>query len=160
MNVGELVTYIEGTDPKTKRPIQYAALVLGERHITDHAGKNGEPLLTIVFAKERIDAHGVTLPVHGTGQQSELIQTRLDVAHVSHAYDDDQKKKYGKQSYDGGRWTEAPTQSGFTSLASKLSARESEISGLRSSLAASQKALNEATEKLAAAEKAAAEKKE
>lgn len=63
MKVGELVIYEEGTK-------QFNALVLGERNVADHAGKDGEPLLTLVFAKERLDAFGNPLPLHGTGQQS------------------------------------------------------------------------------------------
>lgn len=105
MKVGDRVIYIEGKD-KTGADVEYNALVLGERHIADHLGENDEPLLTLVFAKERTDAYGVPLPLHGTGQTSELLQTRLDVAHESHEYDAEQKSKYGKQSYDGGRWRE------------------------------------------------------
>jgi hypothetical protein len=106
MNVGELVVYTEGVDPKTGKPLEYNALVLGERHIADHLGSDDEPLLTLVFAKARVDAFGNPLPVHGTGQTSELIQTRLDVAHDSHEYDAEQRAKYGKSAYDGGRWRE------------------------------------------------------
>ena len=105
MKTGELVLYTEGTD-KDGKPIEFNALVLGERHIADHLGDNDEPLLTLVFAKERLDPFGNPLPVHGTGQTSELIQVRLDVAHESHEYSDEQKAKYARQAYDGGRWRE------------------------------------------------------
>jgi len=97
MNVGELVIYSEsGQD--------YNALVLGERNFPAHAGKNGEPLLTLAFAKERTDAHGVPLPLHGTGHMLELVQIRLDVAHESHEYDEEQQRKFERKAYDGGRW--------------------------------------------------------
>jgi hypothetical protein len=99
MKIGELVTYTESGQ-------EYNALVLGERLIADHKGKNDEPLLTLAFAKERLDAYGNPLPLHGTGQQHELIQVRLDVAHESHAYNAEQKQKYGRNAYDGGRWRE------------------------------------------------------
>ena len=105
MKVGELVIYTEGTD-KDGRPVEFNALVLGERHVADHRGADNEPLLTLAFAKERTDPFGTPLPLHGTGQQSDLIQIRLDVAHESHEYDADQKAKYGRQAYDGGRWRE------------------------------------------------------
>jgi hypothetical protein len=101
MKVGDLVIYSEGGK-------DFNALVLGEREIADHLGKDDEPLVTLIFAKERVDSFGTPLPLHGTGQQSELVQFRLDVAHASHSYSDEQKKKYSKQAYDGGRWKEVP----------------------------------------------------
>lgn len=99
MKVGEVVIYSESGK-------EFNALVLGERDMADHQGSEGEPLLTLAFAKARLDAAGIPLPIHGTGHTSELIQVRLDVAHESHAYDEDQQKKYGRASYDGGRWRE------------------------------------------------------
>jgi hypothetical protein len=101
MKVGELVLYREGGET-------FNALVLGERVVADHLGQNEEPLLTLVFVKERKDAFGNPLPLHGTGQQSELVQYRLDVAHASHSYSEEQSRKYGRNEYDGGRWTEVP----------------------------------------------------
>ena len=107
MKIGEVVIYTEGTDPKTKQPLEYKALVLGERNIADHLGKNDEPLLSLVFVKERFDLSGVSIPLHGTGMQERLIQTRLDVAHESHEYTKPQQKQYGRTAYEGGRWREA-----------------------------------------------------
>ena len=98
IEVGSVVKYREGETV-------VSALVLGKRNVADHAGENGEPLLTLCFAKERKDAFGNPLPLHGTGQQSELIQIRTDVAHESHEYDEDQQAKYGRKAYDGGRWS-------------------------------------------------------
>ncbi len=109
MKVGELVIYIEGTDQRTGQPREYNALVLGERYISEHTGEDGEPLLTLAFAKERTDAAGIPLPVHGTGQTGELVQIRLDVAHESHEYTEEQQRFYGKIAYDGGRWKELLT---------------------------------------------------
>ncbi len=109
MKVGELVIYTEGTDKKTGEPLVFNALVLGERFTSEHTGKDGEPLLTLAFAKERTDAAGIPLPVHGTGQTSELVQIRLDVVHESHEYTEPQKRYYGKPRYDGGRWREVPS---------------------------------------------------
>jgi hypothetical protein len=118
MKAGELVIYREGSD-KEGNPLEYKALVLGARDgsysysedgatkSADHKGENGEPLLSLVFVKERLDAYGNPLPVHGTGQTSELIQVRLDVAHESHEYDEHQQRHFGKKQYDGGRWREA-----------------------------------------------------
>lgn len=106
MRAGDLIVYIEGTDPKTGQPFEYNALVLGDRHVADHGGAADEPVVTLAFVKERLDQFGNPLPLHGTGQTSELIQVRLDVAHVSHAYTDDQKAKYERSAYDGGRWRE------------------------------------------------------
>jgi hypothetical protein len=103
MKVGELVIYTEGQD-KSGQPIEFNALVLGERLVNDHLGDDGEQLLTLAFAKERTDAFGVPLPVHGTGQTSELLQVRLDVVHESHEYTEAQQRFYGKKQYDGGRW--------------------------------------------------------
>jgi hypothetical protein len=119
MKTGEVVIYTEGTDPETKLPRQFNALVLGERNVSEqwrdagallkheHRGANGEPLLTLVFIKERKDSFGNPLPLHGTGMQGELIQTRVDVAHESHEYSDAEQKHFGKTRYDGGRWKEA-----------------------------------------------------
>jgi hypothetical protein len=109
MKVGELVTYTEGTDPKTQEPLEFNALVLGERFTPDHLGADGEALLTLCFAKERRDAFGVAMPIHGTGQTSDLIQVRLDVAHQSHVYNTTQRAKYERATYDGGRWREHGT---------------------------------------------------
>lgn len=106
MKVGALVIYTEGVDRKTGEPIEFNALILGERVVAGHEGEDGEPLLTLCFAKERTDAAGIPLPVHGTGQTSELIQVRLDVAHESHEYSKEQQSFYGKKQYDGGRWRE------------------------------------------------------
>lgn len=106
MKVGALVIYTEGVDRKTGEPIEFNALILGERVVAGHEGEDGEPLLTLCFAKERTDAAGIPLPVHGTGQTSELIQVRLDVAHESHEYTPEQQQAYGKKQYDGGRWRE------------------------------------------------------
>lgn len=106
MKVGELVLYTEGVDRKTGEPIEFNALVLGERTVADHSGADDEPLLTLCFAKERTDAAGIPLPVHGTGQTSELVQIRLDVAHESHEYSEEKQRFYGKKQYDGGRWRE------------------------------------------------------
>ena len=106
MKVGELVIYTEGQD-KSGQPIEFNALVLGERLVNDHLGADGEQLLTLCFAKERVDSAGVPLPVHGTGQTSELVQIRLDVVHESHEYTEAQQRFYGKKQYDGGRWKEA-----------------------------------------------------
>jgi hypothetical protein len=111
MRIGERVIYTEGTDPKTKQPFEYEALVLGERNIADHLGEDDEPLLTLVFVKERLDPHGVPIPLHGTGMQERLIQTRLDVAHESHSYTKEQQKKYEKTAYEGGRWRETVNSS-------------------------------------------------
>lgn len=104
MKVGELVIYTEGGK-------DFNALVLGERHIADHMGKQDEPLLSLAFVRERLDSFGNSLPLHGTGQQSELVQFRLDVAHVSHEYDEEQQKKYSRKSYDGGRWSTSAEKS-------------------------------------------------
>lgn len=115
MNVGEVVLYSEGGK-------DFNALVLGERQISEtipdehgnkyaasHAGKNGEALVTLCFAKERLDHAGAPLPSgHGTGQTTELVQYRLDVAHESLEYTADQKRYYGKSAYDGGRWRFVP----------------------------------------------------
>lgn len=106
MKVGTVVIYTEGVDQKTKQPIEFNALVLGERFIEHHLGEDDEPLLTLAFAKERTDAAGVPLPVHGTGQTSELVQIRLDVVHESHEYSEEKQREYGKKQYDGGRWRE------------------------------------------------------
>lgn len=144
MKVGELVVYIEGGQ-------EFNALVLGERSIADHLGKDDEPLLTLVFAKERTDAAGIPLPLHGTGQTNELVQVRLDVAHASHEYSDPQKKKYEKQSYDGGRWKEAATSSGFEALEAKLEDREAEIDDLSGKLAESEQALKQTVSSLSVA---------
>lgn len=107
----DVVIYSEGGK-------DYNALVLGERagNFTyrdggalisgTHHGKSGEPLLTLVFTKERTDAAGIPLPLHGTGQTSELVQVRLDVAHESHEYTPAQQRHLEKKSYDGGRWRE------------------------------------------------------
>ena len=75
----------------------YNALVLGERVGRDLAGTNGEPLITLQFGRQRLDQADNPLPLHGTGQTSELIQVRLDVAHTSLT-----------AAYDGGRWKEVP----------------------------------------------------
>jgi hypothetical protein len=137
MKVGELVTYSESGK-------EYNALVLGERNFADHAGKDGEPLLTLVFAKARLDPHGVPLPLHGTGQTNELVQVRLDVAHESHEYTEKQQRAFGKKQYDGGRWKEAASEYGFDALSSKLSSRESTIKSLSASLSSTQSALSAA----------------
>lgn len=97
MKVGDRVIYEEGGK-------QFNALVIGERTIADHLGADDEPLLSLIFAKERLDSFGNPLPLHGTGQQSELVQFRVDVAHLSHEYNEDQQRKYSRKSYDGGRW--------------------------------------------------------
>jgi hypothetical protein len=115
MKFGDVVIYSEGGE-------EYNAIVLGEREghfqyrdggalvSADHKGKNGEPLLTLVFAKQRLDAAKQPLPIHGTGQTESLAQFRLDVAHESHEYTDKQKKQLEKTAYDGGRWREVPPQ--------------------------------------------------
>jgi hypothetical protein len=110
MKVGDLVIYSEGG-------VEYNALVLGERVIeqalndsngkpytSSISGKGGEPLLSLAFAKEQRDAAGIPLSLHGTGHQEKLVQVRLDVAHVSQAYDDAQKAFYRQSAYPGGRW--------------------------------------------------------
>ena len=113
MKFGDVVIYSEGGE-------EYNAIVLGEREghfqyrdggalvSADHKGKNGEPLLTLVFAKQRLDAAKQPLPIHGTGHTESLAQFRLDVAHESHEYTDKQKKQLEKTAYDGGRWREVP----------------------------------------------------
>jgi hypothetical protein len=116
---GDVVIYSEGGK-------EYNALVKGERAgnftyrdggaaiTADHKGKNGEPLLTLVFVKQRLDVHGQPLPLHGTGQSSELTQERVDVAHESHEYTTAQQKHLEKKSYDGGRWREIPSNPPIT----------------------------------------------
>jgi hypothetical protein len=108
---GDVVIYMEGGQ-------EFKALVLGERpgNFTyrdggqtfneDHCGKNGEPTLTLAFAKQRLDPFKQPLPLHGTGQMSELVQFRTEVAHESHEYSAGAKKHFGRNQYDGGRWRE------------------------------------------------------
>jgi hypothetical protein len=157
MKIGERVIYTEGVDPKTKQPLEYEALVLGERNIADHMGEDDEPLLTLVFVKERLDPHGIPIPLHGTGMQERLIQTRLDVAHESHAYTKEQQQKYEKTAYEGGRWREAATPSGFEALRAKLASRESELSSTNLLLASARDYFAKANSELVVA-KAEAEK--
>lgn len=100
LKTNDVVRFFESADTEGVN-----ALVLGQREIADHSGENGEPLLTVAFARDQ--EHPITgapLELHGTGQQEQLVQIRQDVAHVSHAYSDEQQQKYGKKQYEGGRW--------------------------------------------------------
>lgn len=101
MKLGDVVSYTEGGE-------QFAALVLGERSIADHAGQNDEPLLTLAFVKALRDGTGAIVSnVAGTGRQTELVQIRSDVAHESLTdFDEELKLRYAKTRYEGGRWTE------------------------------------------------------
>ena len=97
---------------------QYEAIVIRSREIDDHVGANEEPLLDIAFFKQVLDPAKSTpkKPVYrdvfGTQAQYDLVQFRTDVAHESHEYNDDAKKKFGA-IYGGGRWVE-PEMSTFT----------------------------------------------
>lgn len=100
LRTNDLVRYFE-----TQDSLGVNALVLGSRQISDHSGENGEPLLTLAFAQDQ--THPISKqvqPLHGTGQQAELVQIRQEVAHISHAYSEEQARKYAKPIYEGGRW--------------------------------------------------------
>lgn len=100
LKTNDLVRYFESQDSKGVN-----ALVLGTREIPDHVGEDGQPLVTLAFVQDKL--HPITdepVALHGTGQQTDLIQIRNDVAHVSHEYSEEQQKKYGKKAMEGGRW--------------------------------------------------------
>lgn len=100
LKTNDLVRYFESKDSEGTN-----ALVLGTREIPDHLGEDGQPLVTLVFVQDK--AHpisGQPLQLHGTGQQTDLLQLRNDVAHISHEYSEEQQKKYGKKAIEGGRW--------------------------------------------------------
>ncbi len=101
MKFGDVVIYEEGGK-------KYNAVVLGFRDLADHMGTNNEPLLNIAFAREVLDMYSKPQNLAGTGSWSKLLQNRVDVAHKSHEYSDDAKKKYGNR-FEGGRWSEAVT---------------------------------------------------
>lgn len=117
----------------TESGVDYSAIVLRQRSLDDYMGSNDEPLLDIGFFKPvmKADASGklVEKDVVGTGDQSELVQFRIDVAHASHAFSEAAKVKYQTQyngirrvvdgkvenivNYPGGRWkaeSEEPVQ--------------------------------------------------
>lgn len=100
LKTNDLVRYFEAEGAEGVN-----ALVLGTRTIPDHSGDHGEPLLSIAFAQDK--EHPITGNVqqlHGTGAQGELLQIRNEVAHVSHAFSEEQQRKYGKAQLEGGRW--------------------------------------------------------
>jgi hypothetical protein len=114
MKFGDVVIYEEGGK-------QYNATVLGPltlphgwksgdpvpvgRDLADHVGANDEPLINLGFFKESIDMFGKPNDLSGTGSFSKLLQMRIDVAHKSHEYSDEAKKRFGAR-YEGGRWSE------------------------------------------------------
>lgn len=105
MKFGDPVIYVENG-------VKYNAIVVSSRTYDDHMGAEDEPMLDLAFFKEVMvpGPKGQMIPkkVIGTVDQGSLAQFRVDVAHDSHEYDEDQQRKYNKKVYEGGRWSHFP----------------------------------------------------
>src|SRR5579859_5220449 len=127
MKFGDPVIY-------TENGVEYNAVFFSSRQVDDHEGSNNEPLINLGFFKEvkAPDSTGKLVPknVVGTQAQTDLVQFRIDVAHESHEFSPEAKKRLHLQysgsvipqkdgtikhvvSYPGGRWRE-PELSTFT----------------------------------------------
>ena len=113
----------------------FVATVLEIRELDNHSGANGEPLLHLGFFapvfKPGADGKLARVSMAGTHQQTDLVQFRFDVAHVSHSFD----PKLGLATYPGGRWREAvisepePVIAADTPKSSNITDDSTDISG-------------------------------